>query len=230
MTLHFSDINNQDAVTRSFQAKQRDFSDERSFYLNVTKRVFDILVVLLFAPIVVPIILLMAVIVAFDGRNPFYSQLRVGKDGKSFRIWKIRTMVSDADQTLERHLEENPDARAEWDLHQKLKDDPRITRVGRLIRKSSLDELPQLANVLSGSMSLVGPRPMMVCQSALYHGAAYYKLQPGITGLWQISDRNEVSFAERARYDDIYGRTVSLRTDIITLWRTIFVVFRGTGY
>ena len=115
------------------------------------------------------------------------------------------------------------------DHNQKLKDDPRVTRLGRLIRKTSLDELPQFLNVLKGDMSVVGPRPMMVDQKALYPGTAYYSLRPGITGFWQISVRNESSFAERARFDTDYLRKLSFGTDLAVLWRTVSVVLKGTG-
>jgi len=180
-------------------------------------------------PLILIVIASMALVVALDGHNPFYSQLRIGLNGKHFRIWKMRTMVVDADAKLQAHLDRDPAAKAEWDHHQKLKDDPRITRVGHILRKTSLDELPQLWNVVTGGMSLVGPRPMMVDQDDLYHGTAYYSLRPGITGLWQTSDRNSSSFAARVAYDDEYSRIVSLKTDIITLWRTVAVVFKGTG-
>ena len=126
-------------------------------------------------------------------------------------------MVIDADQRLAAHLAADPALRAEWDETQKLKNDPRITAVGRLLRKTSLDELPQLWNVLKGDMSLVGPRPMMPEQRALYPGRAYYSMRPGLTGPWQVSDRNETSFAGRAEFDAAYARRMSLRTDLVIL-------------
>jgi len=131
---------------------------------------------------------------------------------------------------LEYHLRKDPEARREWDEAQKLKRDPRITRIGRFLRKSSLDELPQLWNVLKGDMSLVGPRPMMVDQEALYPGRAYFELRPGITGPWQVSDRNESSFADRARFDNQYLDSLSLSVDLTILFRTVAVVLRCTGY
>ena len=190
----------------------------------------DIVFVLMAAPVVLPIVLILALLVARDGAAPFYLQDRVGRAGRVFRIWKLRTMVKDADARLEAHLAADPAARMEWDATQKLKDDPRITRLGRILRKSSLDELPQLWNVLKGDMSLVGPRPMMVSQRPLYGGRSYYALRPGVTGLWQISDRNECDFSARAGFDDIYERSVSLGTDLTVLARTVSVVVRGTGY
>jgi lipopolysaccharide/colanic/teichoic acid biosynthesis glycosyltransferase len=203
---------------------------KKSLYRNGLKRFLDIMVVSLSLPFVIPIIAILAVLVARDGGKPFYFQDRIGRGGQLYRIWKLRTMVKDADTHLVAHLETNADAKAEWDETQKLKDDPRITRFGRFLRKSSLDELPQLFNVLLGDMSLVGPRPMMTDQSSLYPGLAYYDLRPGITGYWQISDRNETAFSERAFYDTRYNADLSLLTDIKILRATVDVVVRGTGY
>lgn len=139
-------------------------------------------------------------------------------------------MVKDADARLETHLASDNAARGEWDTTQKLKADPRITPFGRFLRKSSFDELPQLWNVLKGDMSLVGPRPMMPEQAPLYPGEAYYTLRPGITGLWQVSERNATAFADRAHYDTRYEQSLSLVTDLRILMATIRVVLRGTGY
>jgi len=139
-------------------------------------------------------------------------------------------MVINADAKLEAYLASDPEARAEWDAHQKLKKDPRITLFGRILRKSSLDELPQLWNVLKGEMSLVGPRPMMESQRELYPGVSYYSLRPGITGTWQISDRNLCSFRARASFDEAYAREISFSKDVGILCQTVFVVARCTGY
>lgn len=204
---------------------------KRPIYVHYgVKRAFDVAAVLLSAVFVFPLIALIAAIVALDGHNPFYTQKRVGRNGRTFRIFKIRTMVHDADVLLDTYLNENPDAKLEWETTQKLKDDIRITRIGRILRKASVDELPQLLNVLNGSMSLVGPRPMMLCQESLYPGTAYYRLRPGITGFWQISERNNCSFQDRAHYDAAYEQQISLSTDLRVLWRTVAVVLRGTGY
>ncbi len=200
------------------------------FYHSYVKRSLDLFLVIASAPIIIAIVLSMAALVALDGGKPFYSQLRVGRNGRTFRIWKIRTMTADADARLESYLAANPAARAEWDSTQKLKNDPRITKVGRILRKTSLDELPQLWNVLVGSMSLIGPRPMMVCQKAQYPGVAYYWLRPGITGFWQISDRNNCDFADRAQYDDQYASSVSFGTDVNILAKTVSVVINATGH
>ncbi len=202
----------------------------RGVYRNVFKRVLDVAAILAAAPVIVPVVAALAIGVARDGGSPFYSQQRVGKGGKSFRLWKLRSMVANADACLEGHLAANPEARAEWNSTQKLKNDPRITRFGKLLRRASLDELPQLWNVLKGDMSLVGPRPMMLSQQDLYPGTAYYALRPGITGYWQTSGRNETSFEARAGFDAAYDYDLSLKTDLRTLARTVGVVVNCTGY
>ncbi len=202
----------------------------RGFYRNVLKRVLDVTAVILSSIIVVPVILVLALIVALDGSAPFYWSDRVGRRGRTFSMLKLRTMVPQADRLLEEYLSRNAEALLEWNSTQKLKSDPRITRVGRFLRKTSLDELPQLWNVLIGDMSLVGPRPMMPNQRALYSGMAYYALRPGITGPWQVSDRNEVEFSKRSDFDREYDKSLSLTTDLKLLFATLRVVVKGTGY
>jgi len=190
----------------------------------------DVAVTAFAAFVWLPLIGILAAIVALDGHSPFYTQKRVGRDGRTFRIIKLRTMVADADAALERHLASDPAAREEWDRTQKLKSDPRITRIGAILRASSADELPQLLNVLWGDMSLVGPRPFMENQKALYPGLGYYRVRPGITGLWQVSERNDSAFAYRAVLDDEYERTLSFKGDIAILRRTVGAVLSCTGY
>ncbi len=199
-------------------------------YRAVFKRVLDIVLILFGLPFVLPIMFLLAILVAAQGGRPFYTQQRVGLGGRHYRIWKLRTMVPDADARLAAHLERDEAARAEWTSTQKLKSDPRITRFGGILRRTSLDELPQLWNVLRGDMSLVGPRPMMPCQQSLYAGQSYYRLRPGITGAWQVSERNRTTFADRANFDQAYEGALSLRTDAAILLATVAVVMRGTGY
>lgn len=230
MTLHFSNLNDLADVAPSAQIVAPRAAARRGLYRNGFKRVLDTLLIMLALPFALPLIAVMALLVARDGGKPFYTQTRIGRDGRRFKMWKLRTMVVDADAHLNRHLETHPTARAEWDKTQKLKNDPRITRMGQFLRKSSIDELPQLWNVLNGTMSLVGPRPMMVSQQALYHGEGYYNLRPGITGFWQVSDRNESDFAGRVAHDDTYDAQVSLKTDVSILWRTVGVMLRCTGY
>ena len=202
----------------------------RSVYARFVKRPLDILLVLLAAPIVLPVVLLLTLLIWWRGEKPFYTQMRVGRSGRNFRLWKLRTMVEDADQRLADYLAANPEAKAEWDLTQKLKNDPRITSTGLFLRKTSLDELPQLWNVLRGDMSIVGPRPMMPEQAQLYPGADYYHLRPGVTGLWQISDRNDSTFAARATFDARYAADLSFAEDVRIIAGTVGVVLRCTGY
>ncbi len=199
-------------------------------YSNFFKRILDIALILLALPIVLPTLLFLALLVARDGSNPFYGQTRIGRDGKEFTMWKLRSMVPNAHVLLADHLTRDPTAKREWDETQKLKNDPRVTKIGQLMRKASLDELPQLWNVLAGEMSLVGPRPMMPEQKNLYPGKAYYSMRPGLTGLWQVSQRNASSFASRADFDTSYAGQLSLRTDLGIIFATVGVVLRGTGY
>lgn len=210
--------------------RSKDYVADNSFYSRVLKRVLDCCFVLVAAPFVVPVVAILALFVALDGSNPFYAQIRIGRNGRIFRMWKLRTMVVDADKRLQAHLAENPEALAQWNSAQKLKSDPRITPVGRLLRKTSLDEFPQFLNVLNGTMSLVGPRPMMVGQRHLYRGSSYYSLRPGITGLWQISERNESEFTARVHYDDEYRKKLSFWADTKILLSTVAVMCRATGY
>ncbi|OED46747.1 sugar transferase [Rhodobacteraceae bacterium (ex Bugula neritina AB1)] len=199
-------------------------------YRSFGKRALDLILCILGAPFALLLVGVLALLVARDGGKPFYSQLRVGQHGRTYRMWKLRSMVPDADQKLEAHLAQNPAARAEWDKDQKLKSDPRVTPLGAFLRRASIDELPQLWNVFKGDMSLVGPRPMMVDQQLLYPGRDYYDLRPGITGSWQVSHRNESSFAERAVFDTEYNRKVSFGEDLRILTATVRVVLKATGY
>ena len=201
----------------------------RRFYRDRAKRVIDVALVLASAPVTLPLVIVMALLVALDGANPFYSQRRIGRAGRVFAIWKMRTMVLQADEQLAAHLEASPDAAREWHATQKLRHDPRVTRIGRVLRKTSLDEVPQFWNVLTGEMSLIGPRPMMVEQAELYPGRAYYALRPGITGPWQVSDRNDTTFAARAQYDQDYYEGLSLGVDASIFLRTFAVILLCTG-
>ena len=198
-------------------------------YRYGVKRGLDILLVVFALPIIVPTILILAALIALKGQSPFYRQDRLGRGGQIFTLWKLRTMVPDANARLNEHLASDESARREWDAFQKLKYDPRITQLGHFLRKTSLDELPQLWNVLKGDMSLVGPRPMMPEQRALYPGSAYYLMRPGLTGLWQISERNTSTFAQRAEFDADYERKLSFAMDVKVLVATVGVVMRCTG-
>jgi lipopolysaccharide/colanic/teichoic acid biosynthesis glycosyltransferase len=189
----------------------------------------DVLLVLLSMPVALPLIAVFALLVMSDGGPAFFKQSRIGRGRQNFSMWKLRTMVSDAEERLEAHLASNQEAAEEWANKQKLALDPRVTPIGRILRKYSLDELPQLFNVLSGDMSLVGPRPMCPHQRDMYPRSEYYTMRPGITGLWQVSERNLCSFSERAHYDSEYASTLGFGVDMRILWRTTTVVLRGTG-
>jgi lipopolysaccharide/colanic/teichoic acid biosynthesis glycosyltransferase len=163
--------------------------------------------------------------------NPVFRQYRVGRGGKLFACYKFRTMVNGAEQVLHDYLQSNPAAREEWLRTFKLTHDPRITPMGHFLRKSSLDELPQLFNVLKGDMSLVGPRPIVPAEVPRYRTKirAYQSVRPGLTGLWQVSGRNLVSYRRRVALDAVYARRRSLLLDTLILIKTVGVVFVGRG-
>ncbi|MFC4427052.1 exopolysaccharide biosynthesis polyprenyl glycosylphosphotransferase [Deinococcus navajonensis] len=200
---------------------------------RVLKRAFDLTSVLTTALLWVPLCLLLAAGLWLETRtSPLFFQERIGEDGRRFFTWKFRTMVPNAEQVLQRHLAENDALRAEWETHFKLRVDPRITPLGRLLRKTSLDELPQLANVLRGEMSLVGPRPLPA-----YHESQLLartrqiraQVQPGMTGLWQVSGRSSAGNEGMERWDPYYVRNWSLWLDLVILARTLKVVLLGSG-
>lgn len=193
------------------------------------KRVFDISAVIGFAPIAIMLVGVSALFIQRDGGSAFFCQPRVGKGGRIFKLWKLRSMAPDAQTKLQVYLAANPSAKAEWAENQKLRNDPRITKVGKFIRKYSVDELPQLWNVLVGDMSLVGPRPILPEQRQYYPGAAYFQMRPGLTGLWQISARNGCTFIERAMYDTRYSSIMCFTADLKILFQTPMVVLKGTG-
>jgi len=162
---------------------------------------------------------------------PIFVHRRIGKGGQTFPCLKLRTMVRDSEERLRRHLEADPAARAEWAMDQKLRADPRITPLGQFLRKSSLDELPQLVNVLAGHMSLVGPRPIVEAEVVRYgrYFRFYCAVRPGITGLWQVSGRNDTSYRRRVAMDTVYSRRRSIGTDISILVRTVPAVLASKG-
>ncbi|MGJ7495445.1 sugar transferase [Variovorax sp. RT4R15] len=192
----------------------------------------DIVGALAFFVLFGPLYLAVAVAVRIGLGGPvYYGQTRLGQGGRAFRFYKFRSMVNGSDEILARHLEGDAAARAQWKRFQKLENDPRITPVGRVIRKLSLDELPQFFNVLKGDMSLVGPRPCMVRQRSLYGRSweHYCHMRPGITGLWQVSGRNRLSYADRVALDARYAAEWSLWLDVKILARTVWVVLSGDG-
>jgi exopolysaccharide production protein ExoY len=198
-------------------------------YAAYGKRALDVVLVIAAAPFWVPLVGLMAVVVALSGGKPFYKQRRLGRNGDVFTLWKLRTMVPGAEALLEAHLAANPAKRDEWERNQKISDDPRITRLGTILRNTCLDELPQLWNVLKGDMSLIGPRPMLPEQRPLYHGRSYFALRPGVTGLWQVSGGSRLPFTTRSEHDDRYAQGLSFIGDLRILLTTVVVVLRCTG-
>lgn len=195
------------------------------------KRGLDLALILIALPIVFPILVLLY-LCASRGGPALYAQDRVGLDGKTFRCMKFRTMVVDAEAVLENLCAKNPLVREEWRVNQKLVNDPRITPIGRLLRATSLDELPQIWNVLRGDMSLVGPRPFMIEQDEIYRvagGRRYYEMRPGITGIWQVEGRGKTSFLSRVSFDNRYWEQMSLWVDLGLLFRTFGVVLKRSG-
>ncbi|ACC72430.1 Undecaprenyl-phosphate galactose phosphotransferase [Paraburkholderia phymatum STM815] len=198
---------------------------------SIAKRSFDIVVASVLIVLLSPLLVVIGVVVRRDGGPAMYGHVRIGCGAVPFNCLKFRSMVTNADAVLRELLDRDPLARAEWEREFKLKDDTRITAIGRLLRKTSLDELPQLFNVLKGDMSLVGPRPI-VSEELLRYGdnASYYLMaKPGMTGLWQVSGRNDVDYSTRVLLDVTYVKKLSLRTDIWILLRTVSVVLRGSG-
>jgi Undecaprenyl-phosphate galactose phosphotransferase WbaP len=197
-----------------------------------SKRVFDIVVSSLAIVILAPLMALVYIlIVVTDGGPVLIRHMRIGSSGALFPCLKFRTMVVDAAGVLARHLESDPAAREEWQQNHKLKNDPRITPVGALLRKTSLDELPQLFNVLCGHMSLVGPRPITSEEIQHYNSSMhfYYQTRPGITGLWQVSGRNNLSYSHRVKLDEEYVMNWSFKRDIFILLKTVVCVITMEG-
>ncbi|HXE12756.1 MAG TPA: undecaprenyl-phosphate galactose phosphotransferase WbaP [Bryobacteraceae bacterium] len=200
----------------------------------VSKRVLDLLFSTIVLIVLSPILAAIALAIRLESRGPaIFGHTRIGQNGCTFRAWKFRTMVLNGDQVLEEHLRKNPAARAEWEQDHKLRKDPRVTRVGRFLRKTSLDELPQLWNVLTNDMSLVGPRPIVEAEIPKYGNSysLYTRVKGGVTGLWQVSGRNDIAYEERVKLDSFYVRNWSVWLDLCILYRTIgTVLFRSGAY
>lgn len=199
---------------------------------GLIKRAMDLLISVALGLVLLPVIGLIALLIKLESKGPaFYGHLRIGRGEDRFKLWKFRSMVVDADEVLAAHLEERPELKQEWLRDRKLKDDPRVTRVGRFLRRTSLDELPQLWNVIKGDMSLVGPRPIVTEEIRSYDAEfdLYTQVLPGITGLWQVSGRSDVSYGERVSLDTYYVRNWSPWLDIYILARTVKVVFGCHG-
>lgn len=227
--------------TRSFGITPHDFGgvlgfEERHYELNHLEdwliRIFDLTLILLSLPLLAPFFILIMAAIKLDSKGSiFYRQTRIGKGGKSFKVLKFRTMVKDADKVLEKYLQESPELLAEWQASHKLKDDPRITRVGNFLRKTSIDELPQLWNVLKGEMSLIGPRPIVAEEIERYGDRYKYYIQvpPGLSGLWQVSGRSDVGYRRRVKLDEYYVRNRSFWLNLHIIIRTFLAVVRRHG-
>ena len=196
------------------------------------KRALDIIISGAALVLVLPLIVAVALIIRMqDGGRAIYSQKRYGRNGRTFKCYKLRSMVLDADARLREILATDPDARAEWDATQKLTHDPRITPLGHFIRKTSIDELPQLINILRGEMSIVGPRPIVENEIAKY--GEYYRdycaVRPGLTGLWQVEGRSNTTYEERVLLDARYAQTRSFSGDMMIMLRTVPAVLFSRG-
>ncbi|WP_431320202.1 sugar transferase [Rhizobium sp. YTU87027] len=199
---------------------------------GIAKRAFDVSAACLGLIFLSPLFLMVMLLVKLSDRGPiFYGHRRIGHNGQEFRCLKFRTMVTNGDKVLQEYLRNNPKAMEEWRATRKLQDDPRVTAVGAVLRKLSLDELPQLFNIIRGEMSVVGPRPVVRDELEMYENAAVYYLQsrPGLTGLWQISGRNDVSYATRVAFDTHYVENWSLVRDVVIIARTIPAVCAQRG-
>jgi Undecaprenyl-phosphate galactose phosphotransferase WbaP len=196
------------------------------------KRMVDFGLIFISLPVLIPVFLLLMLVIKLDSPGPiFYTQKRIGRDGHNILIWKFRTMMVNAEAVLEAMLEKDNVLRGEWDLNFKLKNDPRITRVGGFLRRTSLDELPQLWNVLKREMSLIGPRPIVAEEISLYGDdfEIFKQVPPGMTGMWQISGRNDLSYDERIGLDVYYVQNWSIWLDMHILMHTLLIVLQGSG-
>ena len=199
---------------------------------KLIKRTFDLVVACAISVCLLPVLLALLVSVRLSSPGPiFYGQRRIGRGHTMFTAWKFRSMVMNADEVLEQHLEKDPALRAEWERDRKLRRDPRVTTIGRIMRKTSQDELPQLWNVLCGQMSLLGPRPIVMAEVDRYgrRYQHYRRVTPGITGLWQISGRNNTTYERRTQIDEYYVRNWSVAMDLYILYRTVKTVLFTEG-
>lgn len=203
----------------------------QTFTGRLLKQTLDRSMALIGLIMLAPVFLILIYVVSRDGGKAFYGQSRIGYNGKPFKCWKFRSMVTNADEVLKKILEEDLAAREEWAKDFKLKNDPRITRIGNFLRKSSLDEIPQLYNVLMGEMSIVGPRPIVKAEEHFYGNdfVHYLSARPGITGLWQVSGRNDVSYEQRVALDKWYVENWSIWNDLVIIFKTTFVVLYRKG-
>lgn len=199
---------------------------------QTAKRALDLFLILALSPPILLFSTIIAIFLKLESRDPIlYRQERIGQGGNRFYTWKFRTMIHDADAVLTTYLEQHSELREEWERNHKLRNDPRVTWVGKILRRMSLDELPQLWNVLKGEMSLVGPRPIVEQETVRYgdYFGEYLQVLPGITGLWQVSGRNDLSYDERVALDVYYVRQWSVWMDMQIMAQTVGVVLQGKG-
>jgi lipopolysaccharide/colanic/teichoic acid biosynthesis glycosyltransferase len=221
----------QDPLTAVFESPIHRLPSHTITY-RIGKRIFDLGLTFLIAPVVAALMAIIAGLIAVTSGCPvLYRQSRIGQHGRKFKILKFRTMHSRSDRLLHQFLASNSEARQEWLRSHKLQRDPRVTAMGRWLRKTSLDELPQILNVLRGEMSFVGPRPIVHLEREKYGDrfVFYSAVVPGITGLWQISGRNDMAYDDRVALDEWYARNWTLRSDLAILCRTPGAVCRGRG-
>ncbi len=223
----------QEPLTEVYRARSENtFSDDvdRQFF----KRSFDLIASILLIVFLLPFLVVFIVaLLATSGSPVLYSHSRIGRGGVRFDCLKFRTMVQDSDRCLQQHLKLHPAAKVEWEATRKLRNDPRVLPLGRLMRVSSLDELPQLINIIKGDMSIVGPRPVMADELDQYYDASaqdhYTSVRPGLTGLWQVSGRNDTSYAQRVALDVEYVRQRTFLLDLKIIWKTVGVLLWRTG-
>ena len=203
----------------------------RRWPARLSKRIFDTLVALVLIVLLSPLLLLLSLLLLGDGGKVIFSQKRVGKNGRPFNCLKFRTMALDAEDQLKLLLAQSPEHKLQWEKDQKLKDDPRVSALGGFLRRTSLDELPQLFNVLQGQMSLVGPRPIVEAELQRYGSDASYYLmvRPGMTGLWQVNGRNDLDYESRVYLDTWYVKNWSLWYDLVILIKTIRTALSSKG-
>lgn len=201
-------------------------------YNRLLKRIFDVVTSVLGLVLVLPLGVILIAAICLDSKGaPVFAHYRIGQQGKKFPCYKFRTMVKNAEEVLEQYLAGNEEARREWEQNFKLKNDPRITKIGHFLRKTSLDELPQIVNVLKGEMSLVGPRPIVDAEVVRYGDWIhdYYLVPPGITGVWQVSGRSDTTYEERVAMDTWYVRNWSVWIDLVYLVKTVRIVLQRKG-
>ncbi len=227
--------------TNTISADVRDFGGILAFASThnltrisqrILKRLTDLFLLLLSAPVTIPLVLFVAILIKISSPGPvFYGHKRIGKNGTEFKCWKFRSMVIDADKMLEKIFLEHPEMREEWERDRKFTNDPRVTKIGKILRKTSIDEIPQFFNVLTGEMSFIGPRPVTEPELVRYGSKRDFILsvQPGLSGMWQISGRSDTGYEERITLDSYYIQNWSVWLDLWIIIKTFYVVFKGKG-